>query len=282
MDLSDGFLWVVGSHSAVRKRVTDTTPLNDIPERLTHVTHPQARRLLARIPLSFPGGDGPQPVRCVTSAEGLAVWAAAVPAGGHGHSPGPLLEALRRDEHVARFVRLPGKDNGLDIEGIAVVGRRVLLGLRGPVLRGWAVVLEIEPRPRADDPRSLELAPLRSSGRSRTVAKHFLDLRGLGVRDLARDGDDLLVLAGPTMALDGPSRVLRIRGAGSGPMPPVIRAGDLEPVGPDLPVGDGENHPEAMTVVHDGGERRLLVLNDSPSAEQVEGRELHAELVPLN
>ena len=39
--------------------------------------------------------------------------------------------------------------------------------------------------------------------------KHFLDLGGLGVRDLSVDGDDLIVLAGPTMLLDGPVRLLR-------------------------------------------------------------------------
>jgi L-seryl-tRNA(Ser) seleniumtransferase len=42
-------------------------------------------------------------------------------------------------------VHIPGKDNGLDVEGLASVGDRLLVGLRGPVLRGWAIVLEIEP-----------------------------------------------------------------------------------------------------------------------------------------
>ena len=33
--------------------------------------------------------------------------------------------------------------------------------------------------------------------------KHLLELGGLGIRDLCVDGDDLLILAGPTMDLDG-------------------------------------------------------------------------------
>ena len=41
-------------------------------------------------------------------------------------------------------MRLPSKDNGLDIEGLAVLGNRVYLGLRGPVLRGRAIILELE------------------------------------------------------------------------------------------------------------------------------------------
>ncbi|MNG03413.1 hypothetical protein D3C84_864920 [compost metagenome] len=33
--------------------------------------------------------------------------------------------------------------------------------------------------------------------------KHFFALNGLGFRDLCTSGDDLLILAGPTMDLDG-------------------------------------------------------------------------------
>src|SRR5512141_1438607 len=55
-----------------------------------------------------------------------------------------LATAISKDEHFAPFAEIPGKDNGLDIEGLAVTGNRVLLGLRGPVLRGWACVLELD------------------------------------------------------------------------------------------------------------------------------------------
>ncbi|MDO9091347.1 MAG: DUF3616 domain-containing protein [Rubrivivax sp.] len=37
---------------------------------------------------------------------------------------------------------IPGKDNGLDIAGLVVDGRWLLLGLRGPLLRGWSALLE--------------------------------------------------------------------------------------------------------------------------------------------
>ena len=45
------------------------------------------------------------------------------------------------------------------------------------------------------------------------TASTFLPLAGLGVRDLHLDGDDLLLLAGPTMVLDGAVRVFRWVGA---------------------------------------------------------------------
>ena len=65
----------------------------------------------------------------------------------------PLTEALKKDDHIAPFMQrglpdgtvkgIPSKDNGLDVEGLAVSGNRVFLGLRGPVLRGWTVVIEL-------------------------------------------------------------------------------------------------------------------------------------------
>ena len=42
-----------------------------------------------------------------------------------------------------------------------------------------------------------------------TPPLHVLELEGLGVRNLGRDGSDILILAGPVTAADGPSRVYR-------------------------------------------------------------------------
>ena len=60
-----------------------------------------------------------------------------------------LVDVLRADPHLAPFVAIPARDNGLHVEGLAVGGDRLFVGLRGPVLRGWAVVLELRP---AHDP----------------------------------------------------------------------------------------------------------------------------------
>jgi hypothetical protein len=118
------------------------------------------------------------------------------------------------------------------------------------------VLLRVQLGP-GEDPGELAL---------RAVTKHVLDLGGLGVRDLARDGDDLLVLAGPTMVLSRPARVLRLRGAAvPGALPEAVFARDLETVC-ELAPGEGEDHPEAIAVV---GEGSLLVLHDSPAADRV-------------
>jgi hypothetical protein len=60
-----------------------------------------------------------------------------------GGSGGGLARWLRKDPHLAPFLKVPTKENGLDVEGIAVRGERVWLGLRGPVLDGQAVVLDL-------------------------------------------------------------------------------------------------------------------------------------------
>jgi len=193
-----------------------------------------------------------------------------------------LTEALRDDEHLAPFLTIPGKDNGFDIEGLAVADGRVFLGLRGPVLRGWAVILELEPHADADFPDTLELKNIAPD--KRPYLKHFLQLGGLGVRDLCRQGDDLLILAGPSMDLDGPVRVLRWQGGGkrhkSGEM---IPADALEPQ-LDIPYGQGVDHAEGMTLfTPDAGKTQWLLVVYDAAAEQRKqsGNAVLADAFPL-
>ncbi|NMO92772.1 DUF3616 domain-containing protein [Actinomycetospora sp. TBRC 11914] len=250
--LRDGLLWVTGSHSVRRKRVKRHTPPSEVLDRLARLSAEKPRRVLARLPIA----DG----RPVLGA------GARLPSGKRG-----LVGALADDEHLGPFLRIPGKDNGFDVEGLAALGdpaevTTVLLGLRGPVLRGWAVLLRLELGP-GEDPGELAL---------RSVAKHVVDLGGLGVRDLARDGDDLLVLAGPTMVLSRPARVLRLRGAAvPGALPEVVFARDLDTVC-ELAPGDGEDHPEAIAIV---GEDSLLVLHDSPAPDRVGAHSVQGDLL---
>ncbi len=67
-----------------------------------------------------------------------------------------LLITIADEEHFKQFFArkakfgavtsaVPGKDNGLDIEGLAVSEDRIFIGLRGPVLRGWTVILAMPP-----------------------------------------------------------------------------------------------------------------------------------------
>ncbi len=163
---------------------------------------------------------------------------------------------------------LPAKENGFDIEGLAAKGDRLFLGLRGPVLRGYAMVLELKVR--ADGKGELELRPVGDG--DELYRKHVLHLGGNGIRDLHRHGDDLLILAGPTAAISGRCYVWRWRGAFAAKEAvffPEVDAGQdgEEPLRRilELPAGDGGDHPEGMALLPEGGEAiELLVVYDSP------------------
>ncbi len=166
---------------------------------------------------------------------------------------------------------IPGKDNGFDIEGLAVHGNRLLLGLRGPVLRGWSALLEVEVEAREDD---LRLLPLDDQGT--VVRKHFLQLDGLGIRDLHFSGDDLYILAGPTMVLNGEIRVYKW------PSAKTLLVANREPVRFEaalaeavaLPHGRGTDRAEAicdLPAALSGGAQSWLVLYDAPGASRMEG-----------
>jgi hypothetical protein len=248
------FLWAVGSHSLRRKQIKAKHRGEKALRRLASVTGQPNRQILVRLPVGVVDGL-PTPVRELEQ-DGVRHRAASF--GTHGTD---LREILAGDEHLGRFLPLPGKDNGLDVEGIAVAGPRVYLGLRGPVLRGWAMVLELRPEV---DPRAPERLRLTRFEDGRPYRKHVLRLRGLGVRDLCPHGDDLLVLAGPTMDLDGPVHVFRWHGALLADMPQVVR-GDLLTRELDLPYGEGYDHAEGIGLLDRRDDPRLLVVYDSPA-----------------
>ena len=80
------------------------------------------------------------------------------------------------------------------------------------------------------------------------IRKHFLQLDGLGVRDLHFSGDDLYILAGPTMVLNGEIRVFKWPAAAP------LLAANRDPVrfeealteSVSLPHGRGTNRAEAL------------------------------------
>lgn len=251
LDVEGDLLWLVGSHSRTRGKPKDD-PLPD----LAVLRRNPRRHVLGCLPL-LPGPGG----TCELAPEG----ARRLPI---GRKRGELAKAVRHDEHLAPFLKLPAKENGFDVEGIAVRGRRVLLGLRGPVLRGHAVVLELE-LDRAGD-GLLALRPLGRGGRP--WRKHLLDLGGNGVRDLHRDGADVLVLAGPPVALDGRCAIWRWRD------PFALNADSFQPRDDPrlrrllrIPVGDDADRPEGFAILPGSGGREILLVHDTPAPERCRG-----------
>ncbi|MES9540022.1 MULTISPECIES: DUF3616 domain-containing protein [unclassified Actinomadura] len=252
---ADGWLWAIGSHSLKRKKIKPGNGDAKARKRLATVVREDNRYILARIPL-VTGDDGlPRAVRDDGDRTAAVL----------GLDKDSIADLLADDPHLAPFLPIPSKDNGLDIEGVAVHGDRLYIGLRGPVLRGWAVLVEIRPAPHPRDPRRLQALPVGDDGEP--YRTHFLDLGGLGVRDLCPHGDDLLVLTGPSMDLDGPVRLVRWPGAARADAGEIVTAEELEVLG-ELPHGDGDDHAEGIAVLDEPG-TRILVVYDSPSPDRL-------------
>jgi hypothetical protein len=148
------------------------------------------------------------------------------------------------DRHLAPFLNIPCKENSFDIEGIAVRGEQIFLGLRGPVLRAWATVLEL----RVGDGKLGRLTLKSFNSNREKYHKHFLDPNDLGIRDLVFDRDDLLILAGPTMETDGPVFYLSVANVTAATEADVITYDQLQQV-LALPLGEGVDHAEGITFI---------------------------------
>jgi hypothetical protein len=245
-------LWIVGSHSLRRRKPDDEAGplrLHDKQSRNAHV------------------------LGCLQlNGEGLPVAGQrlALDTTGGGDV---LTRALAADPQIAPFLKIPSKENGLDIEGIAARGERVLAGLRGPVLRGIALVLD------------LRLDGLNGNEPTLTMAGlHFryLQLGGLAVRDLAvvPGSEDVLVLAGPTMTMAGPCYLYRWRNA-LGPRdsdrPIEVLVEKPEPLlwirdgRPGRP-GEGSDKPEGLEVQRLEGSLMAWVAYDDPTVTRRQGQ----------
>ncbi len=266
------YLWFVGSHSWKRKKAKDDKNDQKNIERLTELESEANRYILGRIPLvngellpSCPHPDNPNEK---LSAAKLYVT----------NRGNLLMDALASDPHLGSFVgaAIPGKENGFDIEGLAVYKNRIFLGLRGPVLRGWAIILEIEL-----ETISLGRLLLKQIGeQGQQYKKYFVYLNGLGIRDLCLDGEDLLILAGPTMDLDRPVKVYRLKD-GVNLQENVLSKPKAVL---EIPYGNGDDHAEGMTFFTDINQTpSLLVVYDSPAKRRLEGDgEVVADVFKLN
>ena len=259
MDFSSDYLWLVGSHSTKRKKAKGKDADKDL-EKLAQIETEVNRYLLARIPVKngtlCKSISHPENPKNQLKAGYLQ----------RTKTGNLLTDALKDDRHLGLYlsVPIPSKENGFDIEGLAVRGDRILLGLRGPVLRGWAIILEIEVE--EAEPGVLRLKEIGKKGK--LYNKHFVDLNGLGVRELCWNGKDLIVLAGPTMTLSGAMRVFRLKGilGRSGDSITGQDGEDLEVLF-DLPFKVGTDNAEGLSLFpYLDKQNSLLVVYDSPDA----------------
>ncbi|MEM8828226.1 MAG: DUF3616 domain-containing protein [Cyanobacteria bacterium P01_G01_bin.19] len=260
MDYSEGYLWLTGSHSTKRKKVKGKTDAKDL-ERLATVTTDLNRFILARIPLV----NG-KLVKSYSPVDGSKLTAACVETTDERNV---LFELLKCDRHLQPFIEaaIPSKDNGLDIEGLAVAENKLFLGLRGPVLRGWAIILELETE--LTETGTLNFKAIGKNGEK--YKKHFFDLDGLGVREICLRGEDLIILAGPTMDLEGEMQIFCWQDALEN-LDDLIHSvdnGDLISLF-DLPLVIGSDRAEGLALYsYLNKDDSLVVFYDSPDRQRI-------------
>lgn len=187
------FTWVIGSHSMSRKSMLTPERLkqkqeqkqgsgnklsaNYNHERIATVAVEPTREWLYRLEIDNNGSVRQNFIR-----------------------RGSLRDIFANHPVLGRFQNIPSKENGVDIEGLAVIAdgdtekTRLFVGLRGPLLRGpLAVVLDVSAKDgNADDGRPILKIKLEKT--------HFLALGGRGVRGMSgmkNKKDGYLILAGP-------------------------------------------------------------------------------------
>lgn len=253
--LGDDSLWLLGSHAAVRRKIKrETRDPEAAIQTLSEVDQSRSRHILASLPLSEAGAGCWTPQAKTEGRKSGALVKI-------GRKRSKLVKQLRYDPHLGPFMSIPSKENGFDAEGLAVAGERLFVGLRGPVLRGWALILELSSEAPKDG--RLNLRHLGSEGAF--YLKHFLDLDGMGIRDLTLRGEDLIILAGPTMDLDGPFRLYRWPEALVNARPTLVERSRLERI-LDLPTVEGADRAEGLTLMDYAGETGFAIVHDKPAA----------------
>lgn len=220
---SDGkHLYIVGSHSLRRKKVDDAADYEKNRKRLTNIAPHAASYSLFRLTLS--------PEGALETKEQIS-----------------LQSILEENEILRPYLTIPSKENGVDVEGVAVKDGRIFVGFRGPVLRGnFAPVLSFE----FERPDDYQLS--------------FVPLEGGGIRDLVAVEEGFLMLAGPVGDGDAACRIYAWNGKdclpGNGGAD-----GRVTPLGA-IPASVGPK-PEGVTLTsEDDGQWRLLVVSDGESS----------------
>ena len=251
----DKYLYVIGSHSRARNKADEKRSQPENLQRLQTIKIEPSREALFRVKVKKNGEAGK--IKHISLRNLFA-----------NH---PLLSL---------FQPIPSKENGIDIEGLAVQnvddGVHLYLGFRGPLLRGnHALVMALQfEKQQGQDKLKFKVKEISAS------PLYYLNLSGHGIRGMAEAGDDgLLILAGPVgdavtdnadsrypvYLWDGKQAMLTdqpMKPLCHAPLPsPKSKAEGIELLNKDRSSGD----PYRLLFVYDGAERGSpLVLNCGP------------------
>jgi hypothetical protein len=156
---------------------------------------------------------------------------------------------IDRDPILEPYAEIPSKENGIDIEGIAVRDGMVTVGFRGPVLRGNFVPTLSFPFERPEE-----------------YSLKFVQLDGRGIRDLAAVEHGLLILAGPIG--DGDATYELYWWNGEDCLDNGSQGGRLQALG-EFPT-DGSSKPEGLAVRSEDAQHwQVLVVSDGEAEAEV-------------
>ena len=150
--------YVIGSHALVRKKVKQSKEYIENLERLKTIKAAPTRNQILKFTFDVGENENIQ-----TEVESKS-----------------LQEILQKDEILNIFTHIPSKENGVDIEAIAVEGEQLYLGFRGPVLRSNYVPVMITT---FDNLSQYKL--------------HYVNMGGRGVRGMTKVKDGFLLIGGP-------------------------------------------------------------------------------------
>ena len=168
------FLYVIGSHSIARKKVKSKKSHEENRQRLETIKVEPTRDQLFRIELDKDG----------TIAQGTKIEQVS------------LRNLLVNHPVLSIFNPIPSKENGIDIEGLAVKEvdgyDQLYIGLRGPVLRGnHALVMVLEFKDGEFTESNIK------QGEKYPIV-HYLNLGGRGIRGMTEvESGGFLLLTGP-------------------------------------------------------------------------------------
>lgn len=148
-----------------------------------------------------------------------------------------LKELFTEDDYLKRFVDIPSKENGIDIEGVAFQKESLFLGFRGPILRGNYVPVLV-----------IDCDQLDAKGKP-DYELRFVQLDGGAIRDMTAVDGGFLIIGGPMGDAPGPYGIYFWDGSdmvyGTDrpvPMPPAVMLLEeiVAPIGEDGSRGKAE------------------------------------------
>ena len=172
-----------------------------------------------------------------------------------------LKAVFAQDDYLKRFVDIPSKENGIDIEGLAFSAGDLFLGFRGPILRGNYVPVLVVSSDAFVPSKDLEHYEIR-----------FVQLNGSAIRDMTAVKDGFLIIAGPMGDAPGPYGIYFWDGTdmvyGTDrpvPMPPAVL--HLEEIPPIIGDSGAQGKAEGITVLDETAtDYRVLIIYDSIEA----------------